>query len=130
MSGVAGWVLCALLCGCLPFDEGTIPQLFKKITGGDYTVPKHVTPDAGDLLKRLLCVDPLSRITIPQLRDHPWFQVRLPRHLFWRPGRLTEQSRVVDRQVLAQTAISANVLPIMRSPGTSFFVIGYCEGMT
>ena len=76
MSGVAGWVLCALLCGCLPFDEGTIPQLFKKITGGDYTVPKHVTPDAGDLLKRLLCVDPLSRITIPQLRDHPWFQVR------------------------------------------------------
>ena len=106
-----GVVLYALLFGCLPFDEDNRERLRDKIKGGQYTVPKHVTPDAGDLLKRLLCVDPLSRITIPQLRDHPWFQVRLPRHLFWRPGRLTEQSRVVDRQVLALAAHFAKVLP-------------------
>jgi len=97
-----GVVLYALLCGCLPFDEETIPLLFSKIKKGKYSVPPHVSPEAKDLLSRLLCVDPLSRITIPQLRDHPWFATSLPKYLTWRPDRLTEHTKLLDHGVLQQ----------------------------
>lgn len=26
-------------------------------------------------------VDPMKRMTIPEIRQHPWFKVRLPRYL-------------------------------------------------
>ena len=29
----------------------------------------------------MLLVDPLKRITIPEVRRHPWFAARLPRYL-------------------------------------------------
>lgn len=79
-----GVILYALLCGCLPFDEETIPLLFAKIKRGKYYVPSHVSPGAKALLEQLLQVDPLVRVTIPQIRDHPWFRERLPPQLQYR----------------------------------------------
>ena len=29
----------------------------------------------------MLLVDPLKRITIPEIRQHPWFTLHLPRYL-------------------------------------------------
>ena len=37
-----GVILYALLCGSLPFDDENIPNLFKKIKGGIFTLPGHV----------------------------------------------------------------------------------------
>jgi 5'-AMP-activated protein kinase, catalytic alpha subunit len=76
-----GVILYALLCGSLPFDDENIPTLFKKIKGGVYSLPGHLSPGARDLIPRLLLVDPLKRITIPEVRHHPWFTARLPRYL-------------------------------------------------
>ncbi|GAB4817310.1 hypothetical protein N2152v2_004356 [Parachlorella kessleri] len=76
-----GVILYALLCGSLPFDDENIPNLFKKIKGGIYTLPSHLSPGARDLIPRMLLVDPLKRITIPEIRQHPWFTVHLPRYL-------------------------------------------------
>lgn len=76
-----GVILYALLCGSLPFDDENIPNLFKKIKGGIYTLPNHLSPGARDLIPRMLLVDPLKRITIPEIRQHPWFTVHLPRYL-------------------------------------------------
>lgn len=36
---------------------------------------------ARDLIPRMLLVDPLKRITIPEVRQHPWFTAHLPRYL-------------------------------------------------
>jgi len=106
----SGVILYALLCGCLPFDEETIPQLFKKIKAGDFRIPSHVSPEARDLIKRMLTVDPLERITIPQLRDHPWFAVNLPRFLHYRPSLFTN-SHAVDRALLPLVASTVRVTP-------------------
>ncbi|KAI8466197.1 MAG: kinase-like domain-containing protein [Monoraphidium minutum] len=76
-----GVILYALLCGSLPFDDENIPNLFKKIKGGVYNLPSHLSPGARDLIPRMLLVDPLKRITIPEVRAHPWFAARLPRYL-------------------------------------------------
>lgn len=76
-----GVILYALLCGSLPFDDENIPNLFKKIKNGVYTLPTHLSPGARHLISRMLLVDPLKRITIPEIRQHPWFAVLLPRYL-------------------------------------------------
>ena len=55
-----GVILYALLCGSLPFDDESIPNLFKKIKGGVYTLPSHLSPGARDLIARALLVDPLK----------------------------------------------------------------------
>lgn len=76
-----GVILYALLCGSLPFDDENIPNLFKKIKQGSYSFPNYLTPGARDLIRRMLIVQPLERITIPEIRQHPWFSVNLPRYL-------------------------------------------------
>lgn len=76
-----GVILYALLCGSLPFDDENIPNLFKKIKQGMYSFPNYLTPGARDLIRRMLIVQPLERITIPEIRNHPWFSVNLPRYL-------------------------------------------------
>lgn len=51
-----GVILYALLCGSLPFDDENIPNLFKKIKNGLYTLPTHLSSGARDLIPRMLQV--------------------------------------------------------------------------
>ncbi len=97
-----GVILYALLCGSLPFDDENIPNLFKKIKNGIYSLPGHLTELSRDLIPRLLVVDPLRRITIPEIRQHPWYRTNLPRYLSVRPRFAVPQVTVIDRSVVAQ----------------------------
>lgn len=76
-----GVILFALLCGRLPFDEENIPSLFKKIREGDFTFPNHVNSLARDLISKILVVNPLERMTVDQIKKHPWFVKELPQYL-------------------------------------------------
>ena len=49
---------------CEALADESIPNLFKKIKGGIYNLPSHLSPGARDLIARMLLVDPLKRITI------------------------------------------------------------------
>ena len=95
-----GVILYALLCGSLPFDDESIPNLFKKIKGGIYNLPSHLSPGARDLIARMLLVDPLKRITISEIRSHPWFVVHLPRYLAVPPPDTLAQATNVDAETL------------------------------
>lgn len=44
-------------------------------------MPTHLSPGARDLIPRMLLVDPLKRITIAEIRQHPWYTLHLPRYL-------------------------------------------------
>lgn len=97
-----GVILYALLCGTLPFDDENIPNLFKKIKGGIYTLPSHLSALARDLIPRMLVVDPMKRMTIREIREHPWFQARLPRYLAVPPPDTMQQAKKIDEDILQE----------------------------
>lgn len=67
-----GVILYVLLAGFLPFDESTIVALFAKIQNADFTYPSWFTPEVRSLLDQMLVADPKARISIAQLKAHPW----------------------------------------------------------
>eukprot|EP00903_Cladosiphon_okamuranus_P009268 g8843.t2 len=96
-----GVILYALLCGSLPFDDESIPSLFKKIKSGMYSLPSHLSALTRDLVPRMLVVDPMKRITIAEIKQHPWFQQNIPLYLTLTPAQLEDQANKVDEDVVA-----------------------------
>ncbi|KAH0478976.1 MAG: hypothetical protein KVP17_001227 [Porospora cf. gigantea B] len=76
-----GVILYALLCGCLPFDDEVVANLFKKIRSGSFTIPAFVSEGARHLLLKMLVVDVSKRIRLKEVRRHPWFRIHLPFYL-------------------------------------------------
>ncbi|CAH8493350.1 unnamed protein product [Heterobilharzia americana] len=70
-----GILLFVLLSGSLPF-YGTRDILFTQIVSGRYhrqpQVWNMISPEARDLVKRLLETDPTQRLTIEEALRHPW----------------------------------------------------------
>ena len=96
-----GVILYALLCGTLPFDDESIPYLFKKIKGGIYILPSYLSDLSKNLISSMLVTDPLKRISVEQIRRHPWFRTDLPRYLAV-PARPGSNLQHIDEAVLAR----------------------------
>ncbi|KAI9791079.1 MAG: spindle assembly checkpoint kinase [Peltula sp. TS41687] len=59
------------LVGEAPFeDEPVMTQ--RRIARGEMTVPKTVSAEAKDLIKKLLVLDPTKRIPLSEVEEHPW----------------------------------------------------------
>lgn len=56
-----GVILYALICGYLPFEDPNTTNLYKKILNGDFKIPKFLSVDAQDILKKILNTDPEKR---------------------------------------------------------------------
>ncbi|CAA0406316.1 unnamed protein product [Arabidopsis thaliana] len=95
-----GVILYALLCGTLPFDDENIPNLFDKIKRGMYTLPNHLSHFARDLIPRMLMVDPTMRISITEIRQHPWFNNHLPLYLSIPPLDTIEQAKKIEEEII------------------------------
>ncbi|KAK4504022.1 hypothetical protein PRZ48_004937 [Zasmidium cellare] len=76
-----GVILYVLLVGRLPFDDEYIPALFKKIAQGNYVVPSYLSSGAVNLIRRMLQVNPVNRMTIQEIRNDPWFKEGLADYL-------------------------------------------------
>ena len=48
-----------------------------------HSIPDYVrvTPDCRNLLSRIFVANPSKRITIPEIKKHPWFLKNLPKEL-------------------------------------------------
>ncbi|KAI9805618.1 MAG: Protein kinase [Piccolia ochrophora] len=77
----SGVILYVLLVGRLPFDDEYIPTLFKKIAQGNFTVPNYLSSGAVNLIRKMLVVNPVHRITVQEIRQDPWFIKNLPDYL-------------------------------------------------
>ena len=73
-----GIILFAMLCGYLPFEEGEGEKknevLFKNIVKCKIDYPeKFVGKNARNLLQKIIVVNPDERITIKEIKRHPFF---------------------------------------------------------
>ena len=69
----SGIILFAMLCGYLPFDGPNNEILFKKILRCKIEYPKFLSNTAIDLLKKILVNEPNKRITISEIKKHPFY---------------------------------------------------------
>lgn len=128
-----GVILYALLCAKLPFDDEYIPSLFKKIREGVFVIPDFISPSCADIIRQMLIVDPLKRITIAEIRQHPWFEVRLPKYLTFAPSGgqkpIEQPSEEILTELLAKyadnTMTREKVLEELRKPETNEFMVAY-----
>lgn len=72
-----GVILYSLLCGCFPFDDENETNMYKKIKDGIYILPSHLSLEARDLICQMLWSDPSQRVTISEIKQHPWFQLQI-----------------------------------------------------
>jgi serine/threonine protein kinase len=73
-----GVIMFALVCGYLPFEDTNTRELYNKILNAEYRTPKFISPSAKDLIGAMLTIDPEDRITIPEIRQHPWYRSQDP----------------------------------------------------
>ncbi|XP_010054968.1 CBL-interacting serine/threonine-protein kinase 9 isoform X1 [Eucalyptus grandis] len=69
-----GVILFVLMAGYLPFDEANLIALYKKICNADFACPPWFSSGAKNLILRILDPSPLTRITIPEIREDEWFK--------------------------------------------------------
>jgi serine/threonine protein kinase KIN1/2 len=85
-----GIVLYVLVCGKVPFDDQSMPQLHAKIKRGVVDYPQWLshgefrplsgvvqclltfTTDCKSIIARMLVVDPKDRATLQEIMNHPW----------------------------------------------------------
>ncbi|TFK21270.1 CAMK/CAMKL/AMPK protein kinase [Coprinopsis marcescibilis] len=77
----SGVILYVMLCGRLPFEDEDVQVLFQKISQGTFHVPSYMSQDARSLITQMLVVDPVKRISVADIMEHPFFKVDLPRYL-------------------------------------------------
>lgn len=90
-----GVILYALLCGSLPFDDEHVPNLFKKIKHGNFTLPGHLSENARRLIVRMLVVDPAARISLKEVRRHAWTRLPGP-YASWRRAENHVDSEIIS----------------------------------
>ena len=68
-----GIILYAMLCGYLPFEDKDNDILFEKILECKLVFPRYISKNAKDLMEKILVTDPDKRITIPEIKKHPFY---------------------------------------------------------
>ncbi|KAI8460686.1 hypothetical protein BY996DRAFT_4574397 [Phakopsora pachyrhizi] len=74
-----GVILFALLTNRLPFDDEDLVVLLNKVKVGKFWMPEDLPELAQDLIRGMMMLDPTKRLTMDQIKAHPWFVQRRPR---------------------------------------------------
>jgi serine/threonine protein kinase len=66
-----GCILYAMVHGVVPFD-GNRKEIIDKIKRGNYELSKTISRECSDLINKMLTVDYKERITLIEIKNHPW----------------------------------------------------------
>ncbi|XP_049410929.1 CBL-interacting serine/threonine-protein kinase 11-like [Solanum stenotomum] len=77
-----GIILFVLNAGYLPFHDSNLMGMYHKIINGEYKCPKWMSSELKRFLRRLLDTNPMTRITIEEIMNDPWFKKGLKRVKF------------------------------------------------
>lgn len=91
-----GVILFAMLAGRLPFDEEDCLELLEKVRIGKFDMPEELDPSAQDLISKMLTKDVTKRITMSDIRQHPFFQSYSPKPIESPPVTLYDFASPLD----------------------------------
>lgn len=105
-----GVLLYIILCGFPPFYNENDSVLFAQIQAGQYEFISpywdDISPEAKDLVSKLLVVDPKKRLTAEQALKHPWFSASLPTaKLEHVPANLSQKRKLGKFRAAAMSAL-------------------------
>jgi serine/threonine protein kinase len=69
-----GVILYVMLCGKFPFYGKSYHQLYQNIRSTNFSMPRHVSKEAQDLLSCTFVLDASKRLTLRQIQVHPWLK--------------------------------------------------------
>jgi serine/threonine protein kinase len=101
-----GVVLYAMVCGYFPFHGSTSQDLCRRIASGKFECPAFMSGDCRDLVRRMLTVDPVRRISMVEAEQHPW--CRSFRSCVIIPASI---ARPPTTGMCSQSSILTNVIP-------------------
>jgi serine/threonine protein kinase len=73
-----GCILYGMVCGELPFQgkDNKEKLIAESIVKGEFNFPadvsKKLSKEIKDLIKKILNVNPINRLTLNEIFDHPW----------------------------------------------------------
>lgn len=124
-----GILLYRMLCGRTPFNGRSMTEVFDNILYSDLSFPSGVTvsPEAKDLISRLLMKDPTRRIKGPEVKAHPYWngisfddvmqrKIAPPR---WTPLPSVEEMLAARKNNGAGAAPSKNPHQVVNTPAQS-----------
>lgn len=101
-----GVTLYVMLVGAYPFEDPDDPRNFRKTIGRilsvHYSIPDYVrvSIECRHLLSRVFVANPDKRITIPEIKTHPWFLKNLPIEMMdggsWQKNDVNNPSQSVE----------------------------------
>ncbi|KAF3120446.1 hypothetical protein TWF703_002604 [Orbilia oligospora] len=68
----SGVILYGMLTHQLPFDDPDTSAILSRIVCAEYKLPRSISFEAGDLIKRILELDPAKRIKLEKILEHPF----------------------------------------------------------
>ena len=68
-----GVILYAMLCGFLPFEGENDTELFKNIVECDPEIPRQLSKESKQLIRKIFTPNPLKRITIPEIKTTDFY---------------------------------------------------------
>lgn len=70
-----GITLFTMLTGTIPFQSIDVAQLHELILEGKFNFPEkpELTPQVKDLIRRILVLEPTDRLSLDEVKRHPWF---------------------------------------------------------
>jgi BR serine/threonine kinase len=107
-----GVILYALLAGYLPFDDPSIRNLLHKVKRGAFEMPAFPW-DIQNLIRGMITVDPVQRITIDEIKKSaPFLRNLEPDYVLPSPIPFTHYSRPVD-----PAGVAEDILVVLRQIG-------------
>ncbi|KAH1065367.1 hypothetical protein J1N35_030354 [Gossypium stocksii] len=117
-----GVTLYVMLVGAYPFEDPDDPKNFRKtirrILTVQYSIPDYVrvSMDCKNLLSRIFAENPGKRISIPEIKSHPWFLKNLPMELKeggnWESHDVNNPSQSLEEvQSIIQEAMKTTEVP-------------------
>ncbi|KAF5461910.1 hypothetical protein F2P56_017971 [Juglans regia] len=118
----SGVTLYVMLVGAYPFGDPNDPRNFRKTIGRilsvHYEIPDfvQVSMECRHLLSRIFVANPEKRMTIPEIKNHPWFLKNLPVELMeggsWQSNDVNNPSQSIEEVLsIIQEAMKPLAVP-------------------